>query len=460
MNKNLLVIFLVMLSLSMQGAELTFKIPEYAGSTFSFYIVPNFLMGQNTVVSEGTVDESGAFKATLNIEKTSMVYSEFGIYKGWFIAEPGKSYEFLSLPPKKENSSTNPYFRPKLVHIVLKDRAATETDMLVDNFDRVYASELAKNRNEIFYRRSLDAADLMISALSERYPATQNEYFEQHKAYKYAATRHLALIQDPTEVINESFINKPILYGHPEYGNLFETLFLKYLQYSTQQAGGQKTAVMVNSGAYDQLIEWLTVDNGFNKELSEAIIIIGIKSLFYSKKFNSNGIFSILQQIKDNSTVAVHKEVAGKIYSELTRTMYGAMAPELALLNVDGSEVNWEDFSGKYVYVAFTRTDNEKFSYHKDLMKASYLKFKDNLQLLLVLEDDNNDPNSSALKSDGFEWTVCLGSSRPEIYQSYNVRIMPTYFLIDPEGRMAGSQAPWPDENFDLQFSVIVNASK
>jgi hypothetical protein len=93
-------------------------------------------------------------------------------------------------------------------------------------------------------------------------------------------------------------------------------------------------------------------------------------------------------------------------------------------------------------------------------MKATYNKFKSDLALLVVIEDEDFEKRNNLLEANDFEWTICRGATRREIYQAFNVRIMPTYFLIDPDGRMAGSQAPWPDENFDLQFSVILNASK
>lgn len=459
MSKNWFLIFFILLASNIFGAELTFNSTDYAGSIFSFYTVPNFLSGINEVICEGTVGDDGAFKAEFTVDRTMPIYSEFGVYKGWFIADPGKSYEII-LPPKAEKNSTNPYFRPKLVQFSVKNGSEDDTNFLVDNFNRVYSAEMSKNHEQIFLRRSLSTAEAVIESLQQRFETTQNEYFEQHKRYKYANLKYMALVLDPTPIGTEYFIEQPILYYHPEYSALFDKIYTKFLQYSIQQSSGQKTAIMINSGAYDQLIDWLTLDVGFDEALAESIILVGIKSLFYSKKFNSAGIFTILQKIKDGSQVDVHKETASKIYSELTRSMYGAVAPELALIDIQGNVVNWEDFHGKYVYVAFTRTDNEKFQYHKDLMKASYLKFKDDLALLVVIEDDDFEKQAGLLKADGFEWTICRGATRREIYQAFNVRIMPTYFLIDPNGRLAGSQAPWPDENFDIQFSVILNASR
>jgi hypothetical protein len=260
--------------------------------------------------------------------------------------------------------------------------------------------------------------------------------------------------------MEEFFIEQPILYTQPEYSELFGKLFPKYLQYATQQVNGQKISVMLNSGAYEQLLDWMTLDKLFDTSLAESIILKGVKPLFYSKRFNTVGLFNILQKITETSEVAIHQTTATEIFNELARTMYGAIAPELDLIDIDGNFVGWEDFEGKYVYLCFTRTDNEKFLPHKELMKAFQLKYAEDLAIVVVLEDDNIDDNAGILYTDDFEWTVLRGMTRSEVYDAFNIRILPTYFLIDPQGRMAGSQAPWPDENFEMQFANILKATK
>jgi peroxiredoxin len=460
LNKILTLIVLTLLfGTTLKGAEIRFTATEYAGSSFTFYTVPNFLTDKQEIIAEGVVDEKGEFKAEIKVESTIPVYSEFGVYKGWFVADPNVSYELI-LPPKEEKKSSNPYFKPIPKILGIKNPSPESTNLLVDNFMRQYNFLMNRNMNQIFYRRSLETSEKVIDSLKLKFPETNNLYFEQFKTYKYAYIKYMALIQDPAPVIQEFFVDKPILYHHPEYSELFDKLFTKYLQYATQQVDGQKTSVMLNSGSYDQLLDWLTLDMGFDVPLSEAIILKGIKPLFYSKKFNTVGLFNLLQKITDTSELAIHQTTSNKVFNELARTMYGALAPELSLLDTNGNIVGWENFEGKYVYLCFTRSDNEKFIPHKDLMKEFYQKYKDNLALVIVIEDEDFEKNAEALKATGFEWTVLRGMSRREVYESFNVRIMPTYFLIDPQGRLAGSQAPWPDENFEMQFANILKSAQ
>ncbi|MBN1924300.1 MAG: TlpA family protein disulfide reductase [Prolixibacteraceae bacterium] len=433
--------------------------PEYAGDAFTFYVVPNFLTDKQEVIGEGSFNDKGELTIELDIHTIMPVFSEFDVYKGWFIVVPGENYEII-LPPKEVNNSSNPYFRPKLVHFGLKNADPKSTNMLIDYFNRIYGMELSKNMNQIFYRRSLETAEQVIADLQTRFEKTDDKYFEDYKNYKYASLKYMALIQDPRPIMEEYFIDHEILYHHPQYSELFDKLYAKYLQYATQDVDGHKISVLINSGAYEQLIEWLVGDKLINKALAEAIILKGMKTLFYSKRFNTVGLFNLLQRITETSEVEIHKTTANKIFNELARTMYGAAAPELSLVDINGNFVSWDDFEGKYVYLCFTRSDNEKFAPHKELMKDLYLKYHDDLELVVIIEDDEIEKNAELLKADGFNWTVLRGMTRRDIYDSYNVRILPTYFLIDPQGRMAGQQAPWPDENFEMQFANILKATR
>lgn len=441
------------------GTEVKFNAPKYAGDSFSFYVIPNFITEKNEVIGDGTVDEDGNFKCELNLSSEMTVYCDFDVYKGWFVANSDETIEVV-LPPKVVKKSSNPYFKLKPIHLGIKNKTPENINLLIDGFTRQFNMQMSKNMQQIFYRRSLETAETVIADLQAQFPVSDNTYFENFKTYKYASIKYTALIQDPTLVMEEYYIDQPILYTQPEYSELFDKLFAKYLQYATQQVNGQKISVMLNSGAFEQLIDWLTLDMLFDRSLAEAIILKGIKPLFFSKRFNTVGLFNLLQKISETSKVGLHKTSATNIFNELARTMYGTSAPELDLVDIDGNFVGWEDFEGKYVYLCFTRTDNEKFAPHKALMKDFQIKYKEDLAIIIVLEDDEIDQNIELLESDGFDWTVLRGNTRPEIYESFNVRILPTYVLIDPQGRMAGSQAPWPDENFEMQFANTLKATK
>jgi peroxiredoxin len=449
----------LLLSTTIIGAEIKFTAPDYAGNVFSFYVIPNFLTEQQEVVGGAEVAADGSFVCKIDISQQLTVYTEFDVYKGWIVLSPGEKVEII-LPPKEPKLSSNPFFRHKVNHFGIKNPSPDNINVLIVNFNRQFQLKLSQNIQEILHRRSIATAEKVVAELQNQFPVTSQKYFEEYKKYKYASIKYNAQIQNPAPLIAEYFNGQPILYTLPEYSEMFDKLFITYLQYATQQVNGQKISVLLNSGAYEQLIDWITIDMLFERPLAEAIILKGIKPLFYSKRFNTVGLFNILHKITETSKIDVHQTAANRVFNELARTQYGTIAPDLDLVDINGNYLSWEDFEGKYVYLCFTRTDNEKFLPHKQLMKEFQIKYKKDLAIVIVIEDDNIEQNAALLRSDGFEWTVLRGTTRREIYEAYNVRILPTYFLVDPKGRMAGSQAPWPDENFEMQFANVLKATQ
>ncbi len=50
--------------------------------------------------------------------------------------------------------------------------------------------------------------------------------------------------------------------------------------------------------------------------------------------------------------------------------------------------------------------------------------------------------------------------SQKSIIDDYKVRVYPTYYLINPEGKLSMSPAVSPAENFELQFFKMIQSLK
>jgi hypothetical protein len=98
---------------------------------------------------------------------------------------------------------------------------------------------------------------------------------------------------------------------------------------------------MLNSGSYDQLLDWLTLDMGFDVPLSEAIILKGIKPLFYSKKFNTVGCSIFCKKLPILRNWQFTKQHRTKFSTNLPYNVW-RLAPELSLLDTNGNIVGWE----------------------------------------------------------------------------------------------------------------------
>ena len=73
---------------------------------------------------------------------------------------------------------------------------------------------------------------------------------------------------------------------------------------------------------------------------------------------------------------------------------------------------------------------------------------KKDLVIVTILTDKNLDSAKEFIKTNKLEWDFLPLNGQESLIDDYKLRVLPTYFLIDPQGMFNLSPAPSPDENF------------
>ena len=95
-----------------------------------------------------------------------------------------------------------------------------------------------------------------------------------------------------------------------------------------------------------------------------------------------------------------------------------------------------------------------------DMLKKLQDKHPNLLKVVLISADDNlSDIRSFARKSQ-LKWTFLYYGDDPDILKNYDIRTIPTCFLIDKEGLLAISPAPLPSEDFEGYLFRYLKAKK
>ncbi|WP_240975400.1 peroxiredoxin family protein [Chitinophaga fulva] len=121
------------------------------------------------------------------------------------------------------------------------------------------------------------------------------------------------------------------------------------------------------------------------------------------------------------------------------KTAIGAAAMNFTQNNVSGKAVQLKDYRGKYVLLDFWASWCGPCRAENPNVLDNYEKYHSKgLEILAVSLDDKKDAWVKAIKDDGLTWEHVsdLKGWKNEVAKEYNIRAVPSNFLIDKEGKI------------------------
>ncbi|NOZ47496.1 MAG: TlpA family protein disulfide reductase [Chlorobi bacterium] len=464
MNRFLITIILLFVYLLPQSQNITIKGTEksYAGNKLVFYSYTDLITNSEKELVKCPVDSSGNFECSFKINNTVLAYVYLGVYKGFIFLEPDSAY-IIKLPPytpKTFGDKINPYFKEDELYLGIVNTSPNELNYLIKKFDNDYNTYVDNNFNMLSYRGT-SKVDTMINKLDEKYNSFENPYFQNYLYYKLTALRHLSYLKNNNLVVHNYFLNRPILYNNIAYMDLFNQLFNNYFYLYSKTKNGER---IFSDVAYAKSVFRIkeTLDNNLalaNDTLKELIILKACYDECYQNNFPFTSIIQTLDSLIILSKIPEHIDIAKNIIKKTEHLRVGYNAPDFELYDSLHNVVSLKDFRSRYLYINFctnwSYTCKEEFSLLKNIVK----NHSDKLTAISIVSHSDFKEMSAYFNANGYNWPLYYykGDSMPK---QYNVKVYPTYYLIDPYGKLVMSPAPSPNENFEWRFFKVLQSRK
>jgi peroxiredoxin len=435
---------------------------DYAGKTLDFQMYSNQISYTEKKLASTKVDNNGHFSVSLTITEPQLVFVHSGVYLLYMFAEPNTHYK-VQLPPwldKKTDEMLNPYFEEKHVHLIVRDcikegnvvPLQEELNFYIRSFDDYYGPYMAKYALNVATQREIADRDSSIIKIEALFPDKNHNFYNNYKNYKIGFLQFMSLQNKSRGISNRYFLDKPIQYNNPAYTELFNQVYDKYLVYFGRTPNGRAIYDDVNlNKSYSKLKKTLSQDNVLqNDSLKEFVILKGVHDGFYATDFSRGALLNILDSLVVNTKIPVHKEIGLQIREKVTRLLTGYNPPAFKLYDQQGKLRSIDDFKGKYTYIMFCTTQNYACITEFEQIKKLYQKHSDKLNIITILADENFSESQKFIKGKQLQWTFLHFGNQPEVLKDYDIRAIPTYYLLNREGKLAISPAPSPAENFEL----------
>ncbi|MFB6456448.1 peroxiredoxin family protein [Chitinophaga sp. Hz27] len=279
--------------------------------------------------------------------------------------------------------------------------------------------------------------------------------FEEDRLTIWANKENLRIDFRGIDTALIKYKNPPYVYidGSEENKLVNELNFISYRNYQTMIQNGHLqylASTAKNKGldsAFQDMYAWLGDDMGERVKLlirmnpNTPVVLYALdflhprkdKELIATELDRLIKKYPYLEEAKrKKADILVAEEIARK-------TGIGATAMNFKQNNVSGKEVQLSDYRGKYVLLDFWASWCGPCRAENPNVLDNYEKYHGKgLEILGVSLDNSKDAWVKAIKDDGLTWEHVsdLKGWKNEIAKEYNIRAVPSNFLIDKSGKI------------------------
>ncbi len=439
---NLTFLFIIIIKLSFADS-LTGRINNV--DHLSLYYISNFITGEKTVVAQSDVDSIGNYNFEFDSDEIRTYYVDLGAQIARIVITPGQNL-VLDLPdyvPMRQSEYLNPYFEKNTV--LLYDNNLKGINYDVMHIEQVWNSQLKDIINNSTPSHSAKKA---INTLQQIDLENNNLYTQNYLKYSQAVFYKLEHPEYLQGVKRQYLRNTEPELQNPQFTNLFISEYNNpFINTDATFYPPVKEAIINNHLSTDFIKDIATLLKIDNTKMAELVAIKGFyDAALYVPNYEQK-ITLLMQQLEEKIQHQDLKELCCSTRKKLEKLMVGNPAPYYELYTLNGKKVPTV-LKRKNVLLAFINTNI--FECRKQLYLLEKVKdtYKKNIEIVVVATYQDKEELERFLNRNSFKNIYfTLWENNQNLIEDYEIKTLPSYFLIDKDGNIVYAPLSSPEEN-------------
>lgn len=426
----------------------------YEGTMVSIIIYKDFISKLPNTIATSKVNKDGKFDITCEVNEIE--YAKLKVHNASAIIylQPGTEY-FITYPLPGEKAVQT--FDDIDVEMFFDSLNVLDINNLILDFDYRFDYFVSKYRLILNKKEFKFHIDTFKQKITHAYREIKNPWFRDYVYYSTAQLEMMTELEE-AEGIGKAYVHdqyikaKRIDYTHEKYMQLFNQFYLK--PFSIISPGLEdKIDKAINKKASMKLLSKAFEKNAYTIEqnVRELVIIKGLMENYYGQKYDRENILIILDSLANFAQLEENREVAKNVITKLTYLQKGTAAPDFKLLNLKGDTISLSQFKGKFVYLGFWASWNNTSLSELKLYPGYRKRYGESIVYISInMDEDKTNFENYMKQNPDFDWYFLDGHSGDNVAELYNLKAIPSYFLIDEEGNLRQSPAlrPMPSGTF------------
>lgn len=430
--------------------------PTYNGKEIAAYSYKDLITYTPIKIGSCQVSDSGKFSIELpNIKTSQYLYLSIGNQQGSIYVSPGNTYHVI-FPPQDSTQYENPYTTHSVDLTFIVSDSDNINNLIID-FNDQFDDFWRKNYIYFVAKQGPGRLDSFYMAMLHKYANVKNPYFQGYIQYTIAEIG-INILEGEKTLGDKYLKNKPVLYHNYEYMKFFNDYFNDYMGQLALKPQGADIERDIQGANYQGLLDVLKIDPLLkdNDSLCSLVLLKGLYEFYYSGDYNQDNIKSLLNLIAYQSPIIENRIIAGDMLHSFSDIVGGTISPEFALKDASGNLNSILDYRGKYLYLCFYKSNSSECLSELTVLAAINKKYGKKINIVCISEDQNvTDMQHFMEQNKTFTWPF-LYDEGGKVLAKYEVKSLPAFFLINPQGRFYLSPADSPSHGIELIFDRLL----
>lgn len=432
--------------------------PDYKGKFAHLYIYDDYITYTEKELTTARVGLDGKFELWFSVPETQYAFIRIDNEIMDVYVEKDKKYKIDFPPPTQSKGASNPLSERNYRKLRMLDLDSASLNFSIQKFNKLYDDFLVKNK-EMIVRRGMNDKKVLHDRIlhlrdeaGETFLGSFNEYMQDHVTYSIAQLELITLTTD--DKLFKQYLDKPFLEKNYEYMRFFHQFFEKYLNlFRLTEKGKGFTDAVNNFSGLDKVYDVMNRDDKLrSKILRDAVLINGMIQLYNNPDFKKNKIVKVLDALSENASTSYLKTAAANAKYMLTRNQPGTKAPEFEIRSHNNHIKSLKDFAGKYIYLQFTDVNCLPCNAETKTVNDLYKKYGTKVVFITVTINNDFEETRDFVSRNNYGWNFLIAGENHKVLEDYNVKSVPEYYFISPEGNFVQSPAMRPDRGIDRTF--------
>ncbi len=268
-------------------------------------------------IAETRTNTSGEFFMKFDIVDTKFAYLAVALEKGEFYLSPGAYYNFnIILDTVLSNGSI-------FDKLPLKFALNAEDGGIysaIGDFNIEYNEFIYNNIKSIYKSKDKSVITNFVGEMNKKYANDTPEYVSNYVRYSLASLLWLSRKEDNVQILNNYFINQPVLYNNIQYTDFFKEFFKTYFENEKIYTYAELILAINSSEPIEIIYSILARDEqlALDRRVSEIVGMLLLSRNYYNRDVEKERVISKLKDIQLYSNYPENQIIAKNFIIKLT----------------------------------------------------------------------------------------------------------------------------------------------